>query len=133
MSSAASNIGPVPRGTPFLIGLPNQISDPWAMLLEKLRTRRTAAPSGTGALLDEVTLASDSSITGPGAPASDGDFLIEAITQDGTGGWEITWGGDFMPLSPTTVALSPNAVTIFPFVGIGGVWWPFSNGIFLEP
>ena len=133
MSSAASNIGPVPKDTPFLSGIPNTVAYPWLIFLEKLRSRRIAASSGAGALLDQVSLTADTTVTGPGAPSADGDLLIVAVTHDGLGAWVLTWGGDFAAGSPSNVADKANAVTVFPFVGIGGTWWPFSNAIFLEP
>lgn len=59
------------------------------------------------------------------APAADGDRLFEFVAQDGTGGWTITWDTTvFVAGTLTLVDLTPLAITVFEFVGVGagGKW-----------
>ena len=128
----STTIMPVPIQTP-MVDDRGLVTTHWAAFFERIRSRRIAASSGAGALVDETTLTADTSIVGPGAPAADGDLLQVVIIQDATGGWEITWGADFATGIPTTVALKADAVTVFGFFGWGGVWWPAAPAIFSEP
>lgn len=130
MSSSASNIGPVPYDTPFLEGQPWRIALPWFIFLEKVRSRRIAPSSGTGALVHDELLTADVAIAGPGAPAADGDLLRVFVEQDGTGDWEITWGADFHASTPVTIGYAAAAVTLFSFTGKGGIWWPDSPALY---
>lgn len=72
-----------------------------------------------------VTLAADTTINAPIAPAADGDLLFVFITQDGTGGWDITWSTNFAAGAVTDVDGRAGYLTVYAFVGISGSWNEF--------
>jgi hypothetical protein len=76
-------------------------------------------------LIDWPTLTvTGPTVINPPAPVS-GDFLlIVRITQDSTGGREITWGSSMAvaPVPPVNINGDPNAPSLFLFANFGSLW-----------
>lgn len=75
--------------------------------------------------VQQVTLTSNTSVVPNLLPASDGDLLFVFITEDGTGGWSITWGAGIASGAVTDVDERANNLTVYAFVGISGSWNEF--------
>ena len=74
--------------------------------------------------LSEITLtAAWTVIPSPVVAPPANSRLTVIITQDGTGGWGITWSADFVGASPE-IDLDPGMTSIFQFVARSdGKWW----------
>lgn len=78
----------------------------------------------------EQTLTANTAIT-HSTPASDGDLLFVLLTQNGTGGWTITWSAVFDTNTTTDIDSVANALTVVCFVGKSNLWKQF-NPAFLR-
>lgn len=78
--------------------------------------------SGSGATVKKVLLAANTLITSPGAPSSDGQLLVVAVSQDATGHHTITWDAPFKG-APINISGTPSTTNMFWFVGLSSSWW----------
>ncbi len=135
---------PPPINTPVLlresviawINDPQAISDigifapAWAQWLTAVASSINSGGGGGGggsvtSTVQQVTLTADTTITPSLLPAADGDLLFIFITQDGTGGWVITWGTGISSGAITDVDGRAGKLTVYAFVGISGAWNEF--------
>lgn len=81
--------------------------------------------TGGASYVAEYTLTADTNIA-PVTPTNNpGDRLTVRIAQDSTGGWQITWGGDFSDLTTINITTVPNKRNVFDFsVGNDNLWYP---------
>lgn len=102
--------------------------------LESEKVHRAASAggggSGTGAntTVYDTLSAPTTVIASPGTPAT-GETLVYELTQDATGGRQITWDSDFDPSVPIGLNYAANAVTVFFFYGNSGLWYLLSNPV----
>lgn len=87
---------------------------------------RSAAvmPGGSAGLIVEYTLtAGTTNIASPSAPTS-GQALTVFLTQDATGGRQITWAAAYK-MAGVDIDTTPSTVSVFSFVGrsSGTNWW----------
>lgn len=87
------------------------------------------AGGGTGISVDyyALTLTADASLTRTVAAA--GTILIVDVTQDGTGGWDLTPDADFEDVeSPLDIAVTASARTTVTFYSTGSKWRKLPGG-----
>lgn len=110
------------------------LSEEGSRLISKLwwlYFKRLAAAGGSGSgstQVHEVALtAPTTAITSPVASPTEGDRLAVVITQDATGGRQITWSTEFATLTTVNIQTEPNKRSIFDFVARSdNLWWPVS-------
>lgn len=71
----------------------------------------------------EITLVDPSTVVGAAVAPSVGHALYVFLTQDGTGGREITWGADFASSTPTQVNGDALSVTRCHFIALSDSKW----------
>lgn len=124
-----ANQQPAPIQTPLVFAETLLITLPWVQYLQWL-AEQSGGGGGGGATVYAVTLTADTTISLT-APVAAGDILFVDIAQNGTGGWNITWGATARG-GPTELGnTSANTRYLVGFTGIdiGGTltWVKFSE------
>jgi len=102
---------------------------PWIQWFRSVTQAINGGGSGgsSASYVDEISLTSDTLITSPILSPNEGDILTLFITEDSTGGWQITYDPgppEFKLVTVNDIDSQPNMVNVQQFVcRSDGNWW----------
>jgi hypothetical protein len=78
---------------------------------------------GGGSIAEEFILTANTEITSANSPTA-GIILVIKVSQDGTGGWQITWSAtQFHSSTPVDIDVRANTIGLFSFVMLSDNLW----------
>jgi hypothetical protein len=124
---------PLNQGSSMRPPVPNDVglfSGPWIRWFNDVYVKITSGSGGGGSsasYVDEISLTADTLITSPVASPNEGDILTLFITEDSTGGWQITYDPgppEFKLVTVNDIDSTANMVNVQQFVcRSDGNWW----------